>query len=65
MTCFLKRAIHFIQESQVNVATLRPNGIQHSTVDTPISSTRQLPSTTTTTTTPAVKSNFKKVSIPT
>ncbi len=52
----LKGTVHFIHQPQVNIATLRSNGVYHTSSGTPVSSIRQVPSTTTTTTTPAVKS---------
>ncbi|CAF2761299.1 unnamed protein product [Rotaria sp. Silwood2] len=52
--------VHFIQQPKVHIATLRSNGVYHSTNGTPLSSIRQVSSTTsntTTATTTAVKSS--------
>ncbi|CAF3668398.1 unnamed protein product [Rotaria sordida] len=52
--------IHFVQQPKVHIATLQPNGVYHSTNGTPLSSIRQVSSTTsntTTATTTAVKSS--------
>ncbi|CAF3202048.1 unnamed protein product [Rotaria sp. Silwood2] len=59
--------VHFIQQPKVHIATLRSNGVYHSTNGTPLSSIRQVSSTTsntTTATTTAVKSKnlfFKRI----
>lgn len=47
--------IHFIQQPKMNVTTVRSNGIYHPTSTTPLSSIRQVPSSSTTTS--ALKSN--------
>jgi hypothetical protein len=61
---YLKGTVHFIQQPQVNIASLRSNGVCYTSSGTPLSSVRQVPSTTTTTTTttPAVKSKKQIIS---
>jgi hypothetical protein len=52
--------VHFIQQPRVNISTLRSNGVYHSTTGTPLSSIRQVPSTTTTTSAVKSKTCFER-----